>query len=170
MRNPSESTSGGCNVTTTGRSQNEPRDCIESTRRSACKWHTTPNSAPKVHRAPSHRQWRRGVILRYSNRTSTKSINPRLQKVQFHSTCTAFPITDQPILPVACIRPHNRQPRPVVSTLAAACSGVTIITSPSLSSAGWCGTGSNEVDREKERSFLSPGGASGEGFEVEIHR
>ncbi|KAH9955696.1 hypothetical protein BC827DRAFT_1235746, partial [Russula dissimulans] len=43
------------------------------------------------------------------------------------------------------IRPHNRQPRPVVSTLAAAFSGVTIITSPSLSSAGWCGTGSNEV-------------------------
>ncbi|KAH9968273.1 hypothetical protein BC827DRAFT_1171531, partial [Russula dissimulans] len=47
-----------------------------------------------------------------------------------------------------CIRPHHRQLWPVVSTLAAACSGFTIITSPSLSSAGWCGTGSNEVDIE----------------------
>ncbi|KAH9960315.1 hypothetical protein BC827DRAFT_1208863, partial [Russula dissimulans] len=47
-----------------------------------------------------------------------------------------------------CIRPHHRQPWSVVSTLAAACSGVTIIISPSLSSAGWFGTGSNDVGVE----------------------
>ncbi|KAH9954658.1 hypothetical protein BC827DRAFT_1241663 [Russula dissimulans] len=72
-----------------------------------------------------------------------------------------------PSLP--CIHPHHRLPGPVVSTLAAACSGVTITTSPSLSSAGWCGTSSN-MGMDNEKSILSPGGASGEGFEVEIHR
>jgi hypothetical protein len=55
-----------------------------------------------------------------------------------------------PSLP--CIRPDHRQLGPVVSTLAAACSGVAIITSPSLSSAGWCSTRSNEVGMENERT------------------